>query len=303
MPHLDHFSLHLFILVCEEGTIARASERAFIASSAVSKRISDIEARFGTRLLKRSKRGVEPTPAGQALLRHARSLTRAMERLDSELSEYAEGARGHVRVLANVSSIMEFLPEELSDFMLANPRIQADIEERFSPDVVRGVAEGNADLGICRRSTAVGDLEFLPYRQDHLAVVVSADHPLADRTSLAFEETLDFDHLGLSVFATLNTTMREDAERHGRELRFRSYVSSFDAAFRLVQFGLGLAVFPLEAVERYAELFDLRIIPLTDDWALGEFVICVRDHDALSLSARRLLDHLLLRAPSRQAPS
>ncbi|KMM85596.1 DNA-binding transcriptional regulator, LysR family [Pseudomonas taetrolens] len=297
---LDHLSLYLFILVCDEGTIARAGERAFIAPSAVSKRISDIEARFGTPLLKRSKRGVEPTPAGQALLRHARSLTRAMERLDSELSEYAEGARGHVRVLANVSSIMEFLPEELSDFMLDNPRIQVDIEERFSPDVVRGVMEGNADLGICRRSMAVGNLAFLPYRQDHLAVVVSASHPLADRTRIAFEDTLDFDHLGLSAFATLNTFMREDAQTHGRELRFRSYVSSFDAAFRLVQFGLGLAVFPLEAVARYRQLFDLRIIPLTDDWALGEFVICVRDRDALSLSARRLLDHLLLRAPTRQ---
>jgi len=297
---LDHLSLYLFILVCDEGTIARAGERAFIAPSAVSKRISDIEARFGTPLLKRSKRGVEPTPAGQALLRHARSLTRAMERLDSELSEYAEGARGHVRVLANVSSIMEFLPEELSDFMLDNPRIQVDIEERFSPDVVRGVMEGNADLGICRRSMAVGNLAFLPYRQDHLAVVVSASHPLADRTRIAFEDTLDFDHLGLSAFATLNTFMREDAQTHGRELRFRSYVSSFDAAFRLVQFGLGLAVFPLEAVARYRQLFALRIIPLTDDWALGEFVICVRDRDALSLSARRLLDHLLLRAPTRQ---
>lgn len=301
MQHLDHLSLHLFVLVCDEGTIARASERAFLAPSAVSKRISDIEARFGTPLLKRSKRGVEPTPAGLALLRHARSLTRAMERLDSELGEYAEGARGHVRVLANVSSIMEFLPEELSAFMLDNPRIQADIEEHFSPDVVRGVAEGNADLGICRRSMAVGDLEFVPYRQDHLAVVVSASHPLADRSSIAFEETLDFDHLGLSAFATLNTFMREDASRHGRELRFRSYVSSFDATFRLVQFGLGLAVFPLEAVARYAQLFDLRIIPLTDDWALGEFVICVRDREALSLSARRLLDHLLLRAPQRQS--
>ena len=95
--------------------------------------------------------------------------------------------------------------------------------------------------------------------------------------------------------------MREDASRHGRELRFRSYVSSFDAAFRLVQFGLGLAVFPLEAVARYAQLFDLRIIPLTDDWGLGELVICVRDREALSLSARRLLDHLLLRAPPRQS--
>lgn len=57
-------------------------------------------------------------PAVLALLRHAREMTRAMERLDSELSEYAEGARGHVRVLANVSSIMEFLPEETSAFML-----------------------------------------------------------------------------------------------------------------------------------------------------------------------------------------
>jgi DNA-binding transcriptional LysR family regulator len=300
MQHLDHLSLHLFILVCEEGTIARASERAFMAPSAVSKRISDIEVRFGTPLLSRSKRGVEPTPAGMALLRHARSLTRAMERLDSELSEYAEGARGHVRVLANVSSIMEFLPEELSDFMLEHPRIQVDIEERFSLDVVRGVAEGNADLGICRRSMAVGDLEFLPFRQDHLAVVVKANHPLANRARITFAETLAFDHLGLSAFATLNNFMRNEAKQYGKELQFRSYVSSFDAAFRLAQFGLGLAIFPLEAVARYAPLFELSIIPLTDDWALGEFVICVRDREALSLSARQLLDHLLLRAPELQ---
>lgn len=300
MQHLDHLSLHLFILVCEEGTITRASERAFMAPSAISKRISDIEARFGTSLLKRSKRGVEPTPAGQALLRHARGLTRAMEHLDSELSEYAEGARGYVRVLANISSIMEFLPEELSNFMMDNPRIQADIEERFSLDVVRGIAEGNADLGICRRSMAVGNLEFLSYRQDHLAVVVGAGHPLADCSSIAFEATLDFEHLGLSAFATLNSFMRQKAEQRGRELRFRSYVSSFDAAYRLVQFGLGLAVFPREAVDRYVQLFDLRVIPLTDDWALGEFVICMRDRNALSLSARRLLDHLLMRAPALQ---
>ncbi|ESW36650.1 MULTISPECIES: LysR family transcriptional regulator [Pseudomonas] len=303
MQHLDHLSLHLFVIICEEGTIARASERAYMAPSAVSKRISDIEARFGITLLKRSKRGVEPTPAGVALLRHARGLTRAIESLQSELSEYADGARGHVRVLANVSSIMEFLPEELSAFMLDNPLIQADIEERFSPDVVRGVAEGNADLGICRKSMAVGQLEFVPYRQDHLAVVVGADHPLAGRGSITFEETLDYEHLGLSAFATLNTFMRNSAEAAGKQLRFRSYVSSFDAAYRLVQFGLGLAVFPQEAVARYAQLFDLRVIPLTDDWALGEFVICMRDRHALSLSARRLLDHLLLRAPAWQTRS
>jgi DNA-binding transcriptional LysR family regulator len=303
MQHLDYFSLYLFILVCEEGTIGRASERAFIAASAASKRLSDIEQRFGTVLLKRSKRGVEPTSAGLALLRHARSLTRAVGRLDSEMGEYVEGERGHVRVLANVSSITEFLPEELSDFMLENPGIQVDVEERFSLDVMRGVMDGSADLGVCRRSIACGELHMLPCRQDHLAVVVGAGHALAGRTRIAFEETLGFDHLGLSAFATLNTVMRRDAEQHGRELRYRSLVSSFDAALRLIQCGLGLAVFPLEAVTRYAPLFDLRLIPLTDDWALGEFVICLRDRHALSPPARRLLEHLLLRAAAPQVLS
>ncbi|VVN88420.1 HTH-type transcriptional regulator ArgP [Pseudomonas fluorescens] len=298
MWHIDPVSLRLFIAVCEEGTIAKASEREFIAPSAVSKRIADLEATVGTPMLLRSKRGVVPTPAGQALLRHARQLMRGLEKLQGELSEYAEGGRGHVRILANISAIMEFLPEELSEFLAANEHIQVDIEERFSPDVVRGVLEGNADLGICRKSMAVGDLQFIPFRTDHLAVVVNASHPLAGRSSIAFHETLDYDHLGLSSFATLNTYMQRTAAQEGRELRFRTHVSTFDAAYRLVQFGLALGVFPLEAVERYAELFNLQVIPLEDDWAHGEFVICVRDVDALSLSARRLLNHLLARVPA-----
>lgn len=297
MWHIDPISLRLFIAVCEEGSIARASEREFIAPSAVSKRMADIEADVGVPLLSRSKRGAVPTPAGQALLRHARQLMRSMERLQGELSEYAEGGRGQVKILANISSIMEFLPEELSDFMLANEHIQVDIEERFSPDVVRGVLEGQADLGVCRKSMAVGNLEFLPYRRDHLALVVNAAHPLAGRQSVRFSDTLDYDHIGLSAFATLNSFMNNAAAQAGRELRFRAYVSTFDGAYSLVKAGLGQTILPMEAVSRYARLFDLRVIPLLDAWALGEFVICVRDVESLSLAARRLLNHLLARAP------
>lgn len=302
MWHIDPVSLRLFIAVCEEGAISKASEREFIAPSAVSKRIADIEADIGTPMLLRSKKGVVPTPAGQALLRHARQLLRSMERLQGELSEYAEGARGHVKILANVSSIIEFLPEELSDFMLENAHIHVDIEERFSPDVVRGVAEGQADLGVCRKSMISGDLEFIDYRSDHLAVVVNGDHPLAGRTQIAFAETLGYDHLGLSAYATLNAYMQRAAAQAGGEVRFRTHVSSFDAAYRLIHVGLGLGIFPSEAVSRYTDLFDLKVIPLTDDWALGQFVICVRDAEALSLSARRLLNHLLARVPASSMP-
>ncbi|RRW39622.1 LysR family transcriptional regulator [Pseudomonas luteola] len=296
MRHIDPISLRLFIAVCEEGTIARASEREFIAPSAVSKRIADIESDLGISMLQRSKRGVTPTPAGQALLKHARQLMRSMERLQSELGEYAEGARGHVKIFANISSIMEFLPEELSAFMLAHENIQVDIEEHFSPDVVRGVLEGQADLGICRKSMATGALEFFPYRRDHLALIVNAHHPLANRSTITLRETLDYDHIGLSAFATVTSFIQTIARESGQELKFRAHVSTFDAAYRLVQVGLAQTILPREAASRYTELFGLRLVPLTDTWAQGEFVICVRDAEALSPSARRLLNHLLASA-------
>ena len=298
MWHIDPISLRLFIAVCEEGTIARAAEREFIAPSAVSKRIADIEADLGVPMLHRSKRGVTPTPAGQALLRHARQLMLSMERLQGEISEFAEGARGHVKVLANISSIMEFLPESLSSFMMTNENIRVDVEERFSFDVVRGVLEGQADLGICRKTVSTSELEFIPYRRDHLALVVNERHPLAGRSSITLGETLDYEHIGHSAFATLNSFMQNTAQELGRELRIRAHVSSFDAAYRLVQSGLAQTILPREAVTRYAEMFGLKVIPLTDAWAKGEFVICVRDQEALSPSARRLLNHLLAEMPA-----
>ncbi|MCO7642851.1 LysR family transcriptional regulator [Pseudomonas sp. S 311-6] len=299
MWKIDPVTLRLFIAVCEEGSIARASEREFIAASAISKRIADIEATYGIVLLTRGQRGVSPTAAGETLLRHARYLMRSLDRLHGELQQHATGLRGRVRILANVSSIVEFLPEELSDFMLANPHIQVDFEEKFSPDVIRGVADGQADLGIFRESDTLDtqSLQTMPYRQDHLAVVVTADHPLAGYDTLRFEDTLDYEHLGLSLYATINNKMQKMAERLGRVLLCRTNVSSFDPAFRLVHSGVAIGIFPREAVGRYAALYDLRVIPLTDDWARGRFLICIRDQDSLTLPTQRLLSHLLARIP------
>jgi DNA-binding transcriptional LysR family regulator len=294
---IDPTSLRLFIAVCEEGSIARAAEREFIASSAISKRIADLESLIATPLLSRSQRGVTPTAAGAALLGHARLLMRGMEKLHAELGEYAAGARGTVRILANVSSMVEFLPEELAAFLREHPQIRIDLEERVSSEIARGVAEGAAELGICRSPADAAGLQVLPYRCDHLAVVVQAQHPLAALKTVWFEQTLSHDQLGLSSNASINTLMQRIALEHGRELRYRIHVSTFDGAFRLIQAGLALAVLPLEAVGRYSELYGLRVIALADAWARRDLVICVRDAASLSPPASRLLEHLRSRAP------
>ena len=106
---IDLVSLRLFVAVCEESSIARAAEREFIAPSAVSKRINDLESLVGSALLQRHKWGVRATPAGEALLHHARNVLRSLEKMQGDLSEYTSGVRGHIRIFANVSSIVETL--------------------------------------------------------------------------------------------------------------------------------------------------------------------------------------------------
>ena len=77
--------------MCELGSIGRAAEREFLAASAISKRLSDLETAVDTALLYRHSRGVTLTPYRRGLLHHARTVLFGLERMQGELSEYAEG--------------------------------------------------------------------------------------------------------------------------------------------------------------------------------------------------------------------
>jgi molybdenum-dependent DNA-binding transcriptional regulator ModE len=123
---LDLTSLQLFVAVCELGSIGKAAQREFIAPSALSKRLSDLEATLGSPLVHRHSRGVHLTPAGQSLLHHARSVLFSLERMHTELGEYADGARGQVRVHASISATVQFLPEDLGAFICKHPDIKID---------------------------------------------------------------------------------------------------------------------------------------------------------------------------------
>jgi DNA-binding transcriptional LysR family regulator len=114
---LNLYSLQLFVAVVEEGTIAAAAEREHIATSALSKRISELERLIGTPLLIRQSRGVMPSEAGRTLARGARTLLHGAEDLAAEVRDFASGVTGHVRVAANLSSITQFLAHDIARFL------------------------------------------------------------------------------------------------------------------------------------------------------------------------------------------
>ncbi|MGH6637496.1 MAG: LysR family transcriptional regulator, partial [Polaromonas sp.] len=111
MRDLDMTTLRLFATVCETRSIARAAEQASIVGSAISKRLAQLEDTVGTPLLVRRRRGVEPTPAGESLLEHARTMLASAERIERDMAAYAQGVRGQVRILATASVMAESLAD------------------------------------------------------------------------------------------------------------------------------------------------------------------------------------------------
>lgn len=289
---MDLTSLQLFVAVCELGSIGKAAEREFIAASAISKRLADLEATLGTPLLYRHTRGVDLTPAGESLLHHARSVLYSLEKMQGELSEYVDGVRGHVRVHASISAIVQFLPEDLGAFIREHEQVKIDLEEHLSTEVVRAVQEGAADLGICNAGVGTGELQTRPYREDQLVLIVPRGHPLAAVDAIDFVQSLDWDHVGLHATSSIYLAMREAAAAAGRSIRLRIHVTGLDAMCRMIHNGLGVGVMPRRAFELMHGVGDLACVELSDAWARRRIELVARDFSTLPVTARLLVDHL-----------
>ena len=303
MRDIDLKTLRLMVAVCDHQNMTRAAEQEHIEPSAISKRIRQLEDDLGTPLLRRGQRGVQPTPAGAALLEHARDVLFTMDRIGAEVAAFAGGVKGQVRLVATASAIAEKLLDDIAAFMRvpAHRDIKVDIEERLSRDLVRQLRDGRASLGICWDSADLEGLRHLPYRRDRLALAVHRDHPLARRKTLRFEQTLDHEHVGLPPSTAVHTMLQRAAARAGRTISYRVIVSNFDAALRVVAANLGVSVVPMEVGAPYSVPLGIRMIPLANEWAERRFALCFVSPDTLQPAAQRLVGHLAARAAKAEA--
>lgn len=285
----DLTDLRLFCEVVDAGSITAGAEKSALALAAASTRIRNMEAALGAPLLSRSRQGVAPTPAGRMLLKHARTILAHQARMREDLSAYAGGLTGEVKVLANTNALTEFLPEALSSFLADHPHVSVDLEERLSDEIVGLIAEGVGDIGIVAGTVEVGALQTYPFRSDRFVVVTAADHPLAARPSVTFAEVLAFDLVGLERSSSLQRFLTAKAAREGRPLKLRVQLRSFDAVCRLVECGVGVGVVPRTTAGRAARTMALGVVELADDWALRELKIVVRAEDELRPYARELV--------------
>jgi len=299
--HFDLVDLRLMVRVAEANSLTRGAEGSHISLPAASTRIKNLEESIGAKLLYRTSQGVTLTPPGQAFVHHARLVLGQIESLRGDMQEYAKGVKGHLRVFANTTALGEFLPPVLRTYLLSHPDVNIDLKERLSHDIVRAVTESQIDIGIVAGHVRTENLEVLPYREDRLALVVPLGHALAQSRSIDFEQTLDYDHVGLHESSAIHAFLRQVCDGLHRRLPLRIQVGNFEAACRMIEANVGVGILPESAARRHAQSMGIRIVPLNDEWSLRALLICMRKLDALPGFARDLVDLLVADARAASA--
>ena len=293
---VDFVTLKLFCAIAQSGSITKGASECHLALSAASRRISELEETVGLTLLERTAKGVTLTQAGHAVMQHALRLFQGFEQFSNELGEYAKGAKGHVRLWANMSALTEFLPNSLASFLKIHPDIQVDVEEQISGDIVKALLDGIADIGVFAEGTPTAGLETSIIGQDELVVVCNKSHPIKSRKSISFEECLAYDFVGLNRGSSLLELTSRQAERLNKQMRLRIQVRSYDAMCQMIAVNLGVGILPIQACAPQIKAMDLKVIRLDDAWAKRNLLLATKENGRQSPVCSLLIEHLLQKA-------
>ncbi|MEJ8571560.1 LysR family transcriptional regulator [Microbaculum marinum] len=290
---LDLQTLKLFVAVYEEQNLAKAAEREHLAASAVSKRLANLEQDLKVRIFERKRTGMYPTPAGEALISHARAILGRVSQLETEISDFSTGLRGNLRVFANTSAMVQYLPGDLRSFLARHPRVNVEIEETTSPLTVRAVADNEAEIGIFGDVVQAPGLHSMVYRHDRLCLLVPERHPLGNAESLRFAQALEHEFIGTPRGSSIDTAIMQAASDLNLAVKMRMRVAGFEAIGRMVEAELGVALVPEAVARSYVDIRRVRAIPLNESWVARRLMLCVRRLDTLSPPAKAFIDHLV----------
>lgn len=295
---VDFVTLKLFCAIAQSGSITKGASECHLALSAASRRISELEETVGLTLLERTAKGVTLTQAGHAVMQHALRLFQGFEQFSNELGEYAKGAKGHVRLWANMSALTEFLPNSLASFLKIHPDIQVDVEEQISGDIVKALLDGIADIGVFAEGTPTAGLETSIIGQDELVVVCNKSHPIKSRKNISFEECLAYDFVGLNRGSSLLELTSRQAERLNKQMRLRIQVRSYDAMCQMIAVNLGVGILPIQACAPQIKAMDLKVIRLDDAWAKRNLLLASKENGRQSPASTLLIEHLRQKIPT-----
>jgi DNA-binding transcriptional LysR family regulator len=288
---MDLRHLRYFQAVAEELSFSKAARRLRIAQPALSRAVQELEQDLGTRLIDRNRRTVSLTPAGTVLLGETAVV---LERLDESLRRVkrtAAGEEGELRLGYIGPPTQPFLGRLLAEYRLRFPKVSVHLEERTPERVWEMVAKGRLSVALTRPVPGQGEraLSTLLLRQEPLGIVVRADHPLAEKKSIAWK---DLAQEPLIVLARregvgLHDEILAACRAAGFAPRISQSPSLMGTVLTYVEAGSGVGI-ATDSVAASSMPACLRYVPVTPEHSVP--LVMVWNPDELSPSVKAFRD-------------
>ena len=268
-----------FLEVARRGSVSRAAEALFITQPTLTARLHGLERELGMPLFLRTPHGMRLTDAGRAWVPFAERALRALSDGREALAQVMNASAGHLMIAAAPAVSTYVLPELLERFVAAHPRVEVSVRTGHSEDVVDLVLRDEVQLGL-GRAIRHPDLELRPFHTEDLVLVCAPDHPFTTRPSVAiaevaaeklimFDRTSSYYEIAQAAFLSSGVSVRGVME-----------LDSIEAAKKMVERGLGVALLPGTAVAREVANKTLRAVKMADAPPMQNTIVAFRRRDA-----------------------
>jgi len=276
---MDFGRIQAFVQVATSGSISAAAEALFVSQPAITARIQQLERGVGTPLFTRGRHGSRLTEAGRALLPHAERALSALRLGADAIDEVVSGTGGRLTIGAAPAVSTYVLPAMLHRFRELHPRVQLSVRSGHSEDVLEMVVREEVQVGLMRPIQHPEVTSSFLY-EDELVLVVHRGHPfaaagqvrmaqMATEHLILFDRTSSYHELTSSIFRQAGISPRGYLE-----------VDNIDAAKRMTEQRLGIALLPLTSVQ--AEVGTGRLFPVrvSDMAPVRREIVVARRRDA-----------------------
>jgi DNA-binding transcriptional LysR family regulator len=185
---MDFDQLTTFVQVAKLKSFSKAGQKVFRSQSAVSAQIRQLEQAYKAKLLDRSAKSVELTPAGEVLFEFAERLLRLRDESMQVVADRGNVVQGPVAFGANEATCLYLLPDIFGEFQRRYPLVNISIYRNFSHKILQRLEEGSLDLGIVTLPVKSPNLKMHIINRDRLRFMVSTKNPLAQKAHLTLEE-------------------------------------------------------------------------------------------------------------------
>jgi DNA-binding transcriptional LysR family regulator len=268
-----------FLEVARRGSVSRAAEALFITQPTLTARLHGLERELGAKLFLRTPRGMRLTDAGRAWVPFAERAMRALVDGRDALEQVMSASAGHLMIASAPAVSTYVLPGLLEKFVAAHPRVEVSVRTGHSEDIVALVLRDEVQVGL-GRVIHHPDLELRPFHKEELVLVCAPDHPFASRRAVPMadvtsEKLIMFDRTS-SYYEITQAAFLSSGVRLKRYME----LDSIEAAKKMVERGLGVALLPRTAVVREVEGNTLTRVPLRAAPPMYNSIAAFRRRDA-----------------------